>query len=74
MSILESAKVRPNQLTGPGGNYVARPIEIDIFMRPHIKKVVPHRFATHTYKTPTVCMYCKKLVWMMRKWEVDVVC
>ncbi|XP_062502163.1 serine/threonine-protein kinase D3-like isoform X2 [Corticium candelabrum] len=62
VSILESAKVRPNQLTGPGGNYVARPIEIDIFMRPHIKKVVPHRFATHTYKTPTVCMYCKKLL------------
>eukprot|EP00118_Oscarella_pearsei_P028549 m.2447 g.2447 ORF g.2447 m.2447 type:complete len:889 (+) comp8663_c0_seq1:136-2802(+) len=48
---------------GRGGTYACRPIGIDLALREARKISVPHRFATHSYKKPTVCMYCKKLLW-----------
>ena len=49
-----------------GGNqqqpnwYQCRPVWIDKAMQDIIK--VPHTFIVHTYKTPTICQFCRKLL------------
>ncbi|XP_075262638.1 serine/threonine-protein kinase D3-like isoform X2 [Convolutriloba macropyga] len=48
---------------GGGGTnswYQCRPLWIDRAMQDIIK--VPHTFIVRTYKTPTICQYCKKLL------------
>ena len=40
--------------------YQCRPVWIDKAMQDIIK--VPHTFIVHTYKTPTICQYCRKLL------------
>ncbi len=56
------AAAAPGGGGGSGTNtwYQCRPVWIDKAMQDIIK--VPHTFIVRTYKTPTICQYCKKLL------------
>lgn len=42
-----------------------RPIWIDRMLSGRVQLQIPHSFEVHSYKKPTVCHFCKKLVGKM---------
>ncbi|KAK6470620.1 serine/threonine-protein kinase D2-like [Huso huso] len=51
----------PSEASNPARRfYSGRPIQLDKMLLSKVK--VPHTFVMHSYKRPTVCQFCKKLL------------